>query len=480
MNKQMFLQYAAIVEREFGIRLPAEKKALLESRLLTLFRRPEVLMYFHDAASFLRFIHQDKTGMGIRMLSEAITTHHTFFMREKEHFVCFRDRTIPWLEKAAGKQRDLRVWCAACSTGEEAYTLAMLLADHFALKGSGWEKTLLATDLSQEVLQKAASGIYPASAVETLPTAWQHIYFHHRAGKYEAVETLRRAILFRQFNLMTPVFPFQHPFQVIFCRNVMIYFDYATRRELVRKFYDALVPGGWLFIGQSENITKDMAAFRYIEPSVYRKPSTTVEDGSAVKTAAARRGALRLIAIGASTGGTEAISTVLSALAPPLPPIVIVQHIPPVFSQMFAERLNEEGNLSVKEAENGEHLLPDHVYIAPGDKHMQIKKTGALLSLMVQRGAMVNGHCPSVDVLFHSVAVLGSQALGIILTGMGEDGARGLLAMRTAGASTIGQNEKSSVVYGMPRVAKLMGAVERELPLAAVAGAVRSLVSSRI
>jgi chemotaxis methyl-accepting protein methylase len=272
VDKQMFLQYAAIVEREFGIRLPAEKKALLESRLLTLFRRQEVLQYFHDAVSFLSFIQQDKTGMGIRWLGEAITTHHTFFMREKEHFVCFRDKTIPWLEKAAGRQHDLRVWCAACSTGEEAYTLAMLLADHFSLKGPDWDKTLLATDLSQEVLQKAARGIYKAEAVGSLPAAWQHIYFQHQAGKYEVVEALRRAILFRRFNLMTPVFPFQHPFQVIFCRNVMIYFDHATRRELVRKFYDALVPGGWLFIGQSENITQDMAPFRYVEPSVYRKP----------------------------------------------------------------------------------------------------------------------------------------------------------------------------------------------------------------
>lgn len=186
-----------------------------------------------------------------------------------------------------------------------------------------------------------------------------------------------------------------------------------------------------------------------------------------------------LIAIGASTGGTEALFSVLKMLPPTLPGIVIVQHIPPVFSRMFAERMNNSTALSVKEAENGDVVEKGKVLIAPGDKHLKIRKAGALLRAEVTAGEKVNGHCPSVDVLFDSVAaVCGSKAVGVILTGMGSDGARGLLAMRNAGARTIGQDEASSVVYGMPKTAYDIGAVEKQVPLNGVPQAIALALSS--
>lgn len=179
---------------------------------------------------------------------------------------------------------------------------------------------------------------------------------------------------------------------------------------------------------------------------------------------------VRLIAIGASTGGTEALSSVLRALPGDLPPIVIVQHIPPMFSRLFAERLNMECVLNVKEAQNGDRLERGWVYIAPGDQQMTVKKMGDLMSLECFYGDKVNGHCPSVDVLFSSVASrIGNSAMGVILTGMGDDGARGMLKMRQAGSVTLGQDEASSVVYGMPRAAFEMGAVSQQLPLSAMA-----------
>ena len=179
---------------------------------------------------------------------------------------------------------------------------------------------------------------------------------------------------------------------------------------------------------------------------------------------------VELIAIGASTGGTEALSQILKELSPPLPPIVVVQHIPPMFSRLFAERLNNECVLGVKEAENGDRLKSNYVYIAPGDKQMMVKKFGDMMQLDVNHGPKVNGHCPSVDVLFDSVAErIGDGALGVILTGMGADGARGLLKMREAGAVTLGQDQESCVVYGMPKAAYEMGAVAQQLPLSAMA-----------
>lgn len=177
----------------------------------------------------------------------------------------------------------------------------------------------------------------------------------------------------------------------------------------------------------------------------------------------------RIIAIGASTGGTEAIHKLLKALPADIPGIVIVQHIPPMFSKMFAERLNNQTAFRAVEAKSGERVEPGKVIVAPGDQHVRLAKLGEGYKVDVFEGPKVSGHCPSVDVLFESVArVAGDQGIGIILTGMGYDGSKGLLAMRRKGARTIGQDEMSSVVYGMPKVAYDVGAVEKQSPLEAI------------
>lgn len=175
---------------------------------------------------------------------------------------------------------------------------------------------------------------------------------------------------------------------------------------------------------------------------------------------------VELIAIGASTGGTEALSKILRDLKPPLPPIVIVQHIPPMFSKMFSDRLNNECVINVKEAEDGDRLEPNSAYVAPGNRQMRVKNVGGLMSLDVNPGPKYGGHCPAVNVLFKSVAEnVGDRAMGVILTGMGEDGAEYMVKMREAGCVTLGQDEASSVVYGMPRVAFEKGAVMQQVPL---------------
>ena len=270
MNQSLFQQFATLVTLNFGIQLPPEKKALLESRLFKLkndnIGRPELA----SDEAFLEYIRNDSSGRGLAMLAEAITTHHTFFMREPDHFSFYEKEVLPYLEKNI-RDGDVRTWCAASSTGEEAYTLAMLLEDHFGPL-PGWETTLLATDLSKEVLDAGKNGIYAREAVNSLPIRWQNAYFRPAAdGKYQVVDRLRQKVLFRRFNLMTPVFPFKKPFHVIFCRNVMIYFDNITRDSLVRKFADFLEPGGYLFIGHSEVIDRHKGDFDYVMPSIYRK-----------------------------------------------------------------------------------------------------------------------------------------------------------------------------------------------------------------
>lgn len=185
----------------------------------------------------------------------------------------------------------------------------------------------------------------------------------------------------------------------------------------------------------------------------------------------------KILAIGASTGGTEAIYSLLKAMPKDLPGTVIVQHMPPVFTRLYSERLNNSCAMEVKEAENGDRVLPGRVLIAPGDYHMRVKKAGNIYIVECFKGEKVNGHCPSVDILFESVAkVAGKNAIGVILTGMGGDGAKGLLAMRRSGAHTIGQDEQSCVVYGMPKVAYDIGAVERQVSLDSIPQTIFSML----
>ena len=218
--------------------------------------------------------------------------------------------------------------------------------------------------------------------------------------------------------------------------------------------------------------------------NMFRQPAAESAPTPASQPAMApvrRGGPIELIAIGSSTGGTEALSVVLHGLKPPLPGIVIVQHIPAMFSKLLANRLNEECPLSIKEAETGDKVEPNHVYIAPGGKHMTLSRTGSgPLVLDCTPGPPVHSCCPAVDVLFDTVAkYVGDKALGVILTGMGRDGADGLSQMRAKGAYTLGQDEATSVVYGMPKAAFDQGAVCEQLPLPDIAAAITRVANNK-
>lgn len=187
----------------------------------------------------------------------------------------------------------------------------------------------------------------------------------------------------------------------------------------------------------------------------------------------------RIIAIGASTGGTEAIREVLMRLPPDCPGVVIAQHIPKAFSAAFARRMNDCCPMSVCEAQNGQHVLAGHAYIAPGDRHLMLVRDGTRYVCRLDDGVPVNRHKPSVDVLFRSVAQnAGRNAIGVLLTGMGKDGARGLKEMLDGGSRTIAQDEASSVVWGMPGEAVALGATEHVLPLESIAGTIVQLADS--
>jgi len=199
-----------------------------------------------------------------------------------------------------------------------------------------------------------------------------------------------------------------------------------------------------------------------------------------VPQAALYRTTEQLVAIGTSTGGTQALEVILTRLPRTAPGMVIVQHMPEMFTAAFAKRLDSLSEIEVKEAATGDRVLPGRALIAPGGKHMLLRRSGGQYQVEIKQGPPVNRHCPSVDVLFRSVAqAAGKNALGIIMTGMGDDGARGLKEMRDAGAATLGQDEKTCVVYGMPNEARKMGGVERELPLATLSRAIMDFAIAR-
>jgi two-component system, chemotaxis family, protein-glutamate methylesterase/glutaminase len=188
----------------------------------------------------------------------------------------------------------------------------------------------------------------------------------------------------------------------------------------------------------------------------------------------------KVIAIGASTGGTEAIREVISDLPANTPGIVIVQHMPPGFTAMFAERLNSQSALTVQEARDGDRVITGRALIAPGDYHMRIVRSGGMYTVKLSQEEKVSGHRPSVEVLFQSVAEhVASNAVGVILTGMGKDGDKGMLAMRKRGASTIGQDEATCVVYGMPREAYERGGVENQFPIQGISGGILNALKKK-
>jgi len=186
----------------------------------------------------------------------------------------------------------------------------------------------------------------------------------------------------------------------------------------------------------------------------------------------------KIIAIGASTGGTEALKTVLTGMPPNAPGTLVVQHMPANFTTSFAERLNELSAMTIKEAKDGDSLVNGVALIAPGNYHMLLKRSGARYYVQVKKGPLVHHQRPAVDVLFHSVAAYaGGNAVGVILTGMGSDGALGLLKMKEAGARTMAQDEKSCIVFGMPKEAIKLGAAEKVLPLANIAQAALNMIA---
>ena len=267
ISEKEFRQLTGFIKEHYGINLGNEKKALVVSRLFSVLANNN----FDSFSEYFNYIVSDTTGDAVVMLLNKITTNHTFFMREPEHFIYFRDKILPDLTPKLS-DKDLRVWSAGCSTGEEPYTLAMIMDEYFGMEKGIWNKKVLATDISLNVLNTAKKCEYSDEQMSALPKNWKLGYFKKNSNdKYRLVDRIRNEVIYRKFNLMDEIFPFKKRFHVIFCRNVMIYFDKNTRQKLVDKFYEFIEPGGYFFIGHSESLNQIKTDFKYVAPAAYRK-----------------------------------------------------------------------------------------------------------------------------------------------------------------------------------------------------------------
>ncbi len=270
MTDREFRQLRELVYERLGINLTEKKRSMLIGRLQKLLRTSS----FNNFQDYYEYLVSDSSMTAMTELINRVTTNYSFFYRGKSHFEFFIQSALPEVVASLKKRnsRDLRVWTAGCSTGEEPYMLAILMREFFGNEYGMWDGGILATDISEKVLNFALEGVYPEDRTKEIPVQLRNKYLNRlNDGQLAIKDSIKREVVFRKFNLKNTHYPFQKPFHIIFCRNVMIYFDKQTRDTLLHRFYEATEPDGYLFIGHSETLGREQNLYKYIMPAVYRR-----------------------------------------------------------------------------------------------------------------------------------------------------------------------------------------------------------------
>ena len=473
-----------------------------------------------DLQSYYDFLSDDKDEL--QELISRTTIHHTYFFRESKHFDFIRDHFADLLLaiQAEGRQT-IEIWSAACSYGHEAYSIAMLMEYLIKINNVSLDYKILLTDIDKNALQVARNGVYQKDDVHKIPVQYRSNFWQQGTGHLGNYSRIKKSIKakceYLPLNLTDLTAMTKRRFDLIFCRNVFIYFDSETIKAIARRLRSKLHRSGYLFIGMSENLYGLDTGLKSIRGSIFQidhsyspkpqfsksvpsSPSKKDEPPEAVAVQSRRSPPVQLmssdksnaedqlkkgdpglftknlfrinehlspiILIGASTGGTEAIAKLLATLSPPIPPMVIVQHIPAYYSREFANRLDRELRFQVREASNREFIAMNTVYIAPGGFQLSLLKRGQNIMLNVYQGGPFQGHEPSVDIMMLSASKIDVPVIACLLTGMGRDGALGMVSLKKRGHSfLICQDQASSVVFGMPQAAIKEGGCDRILAL---------------
>ena len=266
IEDQDFFKLRDYVKSHFGVNLE-KKRTLIEGRLTNTI----VQSGFDSFHEYLEDTYKDKSGSKMNTLMTKLTTNYTYFMREETHYKFMEEVALPYWTSTI-RDKDLRIWSAGCASGEEAYTIVMVLSEYFGYSKASWDTTVLATDISTRVLDIARNGVYPEEHFDHLPKAWKNKYFTKIGEEeYKISDTMAKEVVFSQFNLMGDFNRFRKKFHIIFCRNVMIYFDVPTKTALAKRFHDALAVGGYLFIGLSETLSGISGDFQQIAPAIYKR-----------------------------------------------------------------------------------------------------------------------------------------------------------------------------------------------------------------
>lgn len=266
LSQQDFLRLVQFVKKNYGIDL-SKKMQLIMGRLSNTI----LSLGYTSFTDYIDHIISSKNPADLEVMLNKLTTNYTYFMREEAHFQFFKDTILPYL-LSTKKNKVLSIWSAGCSSGEEPYTISMLIKETLGAQAALWDTRVLATDISQNALRAAKEAVYDEDSLKNLSPVWKNKYFVKtgQEGVYSVAPSIKSNVIFQTFNLMEPI-RFRLKFDVIFCRNVMIYFDQNTKDSLIQRFYEATAPGGYLLIGHSETINKEKTPYKYLMPATYRK-----------------------------------------------------------------------------------------------------------------------------------------------------------------------------------------------------------------
>ncbi len=409
-----------------------------------------ILLVSEDDAEYDRFL-------------SLMTIHTTSWFREKPHF----DLLINLIEeRLKGKQgaQTIQVWTAACSTGQEAYSIAVTL-EGLRLKYPQINYKVHASDIDPVSVAVAEAGIYEASSLSSIPVVY-HSCFSRVGSSIKINDSIKSKMSFFTASLLDiDSTTINEKMDFIFCRNVLIYFDKAQCETIAKNFSQCLNPNGSLILGHSERIEAEKFGFSLKKFSSYewrpqegaKKRGHKLDFGLQAKFMKCPD----LIVIGASTGGPNILGNFLKNMPRPCPPIVLVQHINSDFAGAFARSMASASGLKLVATDTAVELMENCIYLAQGDYHLTVKEVDSKRFISPNYDGPMNSHRPSVDKLFLSVSQTNIPSIGVLLTGMGKDGAEGLLAMRRSGSSaTMAQSKESCIVYGMPKEAIEMGAAQ--------------------
>lgn len=264
-----FAKMRTLIYDNFGINLTDQKKSLLISRL----QKRILSSGLNSFDDYYQVLSKGDNDEEMSALIDLVSTNHTYFNRENDHYKFFVEEALPEIieRQRAKNDLDLRIWCAGCSYGQESYTLAMLLQEVLGAEYHKWKAGVLATDISSRALAHAMKGIYDDDQVGKAPEDLRKKYFRKSNEGWIVADKVRNEVTYRRFNLMNEVFQFKKPFHIIFCRNVMIYFDQPTREALVSRFHKTTEKDGFLFIGHSETLGRSQTEYKYLKPAVYKR-----------------------------------------------------------------------------------------------------------------------------------------------------------------------------------------------------------------